>query len=85
MIILGSEVIDGITGFKGIAVSEYRYLHGCLRYGVQPKLDKEGKVPDALIFDEPQLKVTKAVKAKPIDTTGGPRTTPTRRTVPATR
>ena len=77
---LGDEVQDTITGFKGIAVAQHQYITGCRRISVQPKCDKDGKVPEAQNFDEPLLKVTKPVKPKVEEKfvearkTGGPRT-----------
>lgn len=57
MPLLGKEVEDKITGFKGIATSKHIYLTGCNQFGVQPKIDKDGKVPDIKYFDEGRLKV----------------------------
>lgn len=70
---LGDEVKDTVTGFKGIVTSITEYLNGCRRVGVQPPIDKDGKMPDAYSIDEPQLVITKAGKVKvgPQDT-GGP-------------
>ena len=70
---LGDEVKDTVIGFRGIAVARYDFINGCTRVGVQPKVGKDGKLPDAATFDEPQLEVVKraAVKLGPKDT-GGP-------------
>lgn len=84
---LGSEVQDKVTGFKGIAIGETRWLHGCLRYTVQPQeLDKDGRQRESAAFDEPQLVVLKSpVKTKVTATppaarlTGGPAPEPARR------
>ena len=57
-ITLGQEVKDNITGFEGIAVCRCLWLHGCERISVQPPFNKkEGKLPEAQIFDEPQLEI----------------------------
>ena len=72
---LGDECRDTITGFTGIAVARTIWLHGCDRVTLQPKVDKDGKIPDNNTFDEVQLEVIKA-KVKPKEpkiTTGGPR------------
>ncbi len=74
---LGDEVQDRISGFKGVSVSFHDYLNGCRRITVQPRVDKEGKLPDAATFDEPDLEVTKAAKQpaperEPVPVTGGP-------------
>jgi len=58
MIELGKKVKDKITGFEGIATSKHTYLTGCNQFGVQPPLDKDGKVPDKKYFDEARLTVT---------------------------
>lgn len=73
MIKLGSRVKDLVTGFVGIAVARCDYLNGCIRIGVQPKVDKDGKLPDTIYFDEPQLKTLKE-NVVPVGSkeTGGP-------------
>jgi hypothetical protein len=84
---LGSKVRDKVTGFEGIAIGETRWLHGCLRYTVQPQaLDKDGKQRDVAAFDEPQLIVLQGpektkVQATPHEArrTGGPAPEPLRR------
>jgi len=60
MIKLGSFVIDQVTGLEGIAENRASYLYGCDRYFVQPQVDKDGKVPEGRMVDDPQLKVTDA-------------------------
>ncbi len=60
MVKLGDKVKDVVSGFTGIAVSQHIYLQGCHRFSVQPPLKKDGTLPDAGSFDEPQLKVIKA-------------------------
>lgn len=51
----GQRVTDDVTGFKGLVTAITQYQHGCLRVCVQPKADKEGKIPEAQWIDEPQL------------------------------
>lgn len=68
---LGDECTDTVTGFKGICVARTQWLIGCVRIMLQPPVDKEGKVPDAVNFDEPTLKVTKRGKIKVADTAAG--------------
>ncbi len=58
MNLLGKQVKDKITDFEGIATSKHIYLTGCNQFGVQPKIDKDGKVPDMRYFDEGRLEVT---------------------------
>jgi len=76
---LGDEAKDAVTGFSGIATARTVWLNGCVRVSLQPrKLDKDGKVQEALTFDEPQLVLVKAgaVPCGPRDT-GGPIPSPT--------
>lgn len=71
---LGDEVKDSVTGFKGIVVARTDYIHGCTRVSVQPKVGKDGKVPDQMAFDEPALVVLKAALIKRShNETGGPK------------
>lgn len=71
---LGDEVIDTVSGFKGVAVAITEWLTGCARVTVQPKVDKDGKLSASEAFDEPMLKVTKkAVNKKVATAKGGPR------------
>lgn len=70
---LGDKVEDTVSGFTGIAFGTTLFLHGCTRVGVQPPVDKEGKLPEASWFDEPQLKNVKSAVVKPGSReTGGP-------------
>ena len=69
---LGFKVKDSVSGFVGIAVAEYRYINGCTRVTVQPKVDKEGKLPESQTFDEPQLIVLSKKQIKGKTDTGGP-------------
>jgi hypothetical protein len=57
MKILGKKVKDKITGFEGIATSKHIYITGCNQYGVQPSIDKDGKIPDPKWFDEGRLEI----------------------------
>jgi len=57
MIKLGQEVKDLVSGFTGIAVAKDEWLNGCLRYGIQGKVDKEGKLPDPKWIDAVQLEI----------------------------
>lgn len=85
---LGSRVKDKVTGFEGIAIGETRWLHGCLRYTVQPEgVDKDGNQKPTAAFDEPQLIVLAGPKKTKVHATppalaartGGPRPEPARR------
>ena len=71
---LGQEVIDVVSGYKGIVIARSEYLNGCTRCGVQAKIGKDGKLQDCCWFDEPQLKpIGKGIKIKSVRRdTGGP-------------
>lgn len=63
---LGDEVKDIVTGFKGIIITRIQWFNGCIRYNVQnQKLDKDGKMPEPIAFDEHQLELVKQQKVKP--------------------
>ena len=57
MIKLGQKVKDTITGLEGIVVAKTKWLHGCVRITIQPKVGEDGKVPDNYSFDEPQAEI----------------------------
>lgn len=74
---LGDEVRDSITGFQGVAIAKTHWISGCDRINVQPKIGKDGKLPDSMSFDEPMLVPVKR-KKKEADVNrkiGGPRET----------
>ncbi len=58
---LGDKVKDIVTGFEGVIIGEFRWLNGCVRFGVQSqKLTKEGLPRESQTFDEQQLRLVKA-------------------------
>lgn len=70
---LGDLVRDKVTGFQGIVTCETRFLNGCKRLGVQPRVNKDGKLDDAMSFDEMQLElVNAAVVSDKKSKKGGP-------------
>ena len=72
---LGDEVRDNVSGFTGITISRHSYLQGCDRFGVQPPVDKDGKLPEVMTFDGPSLECITASKVKrqaTFDDPGGP-------------
>ena len=78
LIKLGYEVEDIVSGFKGIAIARTDWLYGCVRICIQPSA-VDGKLPDSVSFDEPQLKIlSKGVLfvddkyEKVLDKPGGP-------------
>lgn len=68
---LGNRVKDIVTGFTGIASSKIEYLNGCVQFGVKPKVEKDGKMPEIYYIDVQQLEfVDEGVSIKKIDTGG---------------
>lgn len=72
---LGDRVVDRVSGFEGIVCIRLEHLNGCRQYGMYPKVDKDGKIPDAHYIDGEQLELVdrglnedKPIKRK---TTGG--------------
>ncbi len=70
---LGTEVKDRVSGFRGIVISETKYLQGCTRMSVQPPVKKDGTLPDPKHFDEPDLMVVGSGVAAGGTDPGGPR------------
>ncbi len=73
---MGQKVKDKVTGLTGIIDSIAQCMNGCIRYSVQPKINKEQKVPSSYWIDEQQLEL---VDKKPVvktkqTKTGGPMT-----------
>lgn len=56
---LADEVEDILAGFKGRVAARSQNFNSCNRVYVQPKVAKDGKLPEAFWFDEPSLKVIK--------------------------
>lgn len=87
---LGMKCKDIITGFEGIAIAKTEWLTGCTRFGLQPPVDKDGKVPEAVWFDETAMTIVSEKRVcvepeaakKPKAKLGGPRPNPTRATDP---
>lgn len=80
---LGDLCRDSVTGFEGVATVRSEYISGCARVGLQPKVDGDGKIPDAQHFDEPMLTVVTSahIKNLPSDR-GGPRDVPSQHKAP---
>ena len=68
---LGSLLKSDLTGFKGVLTANCVHLNGCNRCYIQPKVDKDGKIPDGYWIDEPELELVRKSKAKR-DTTEKP-------------
>ena len=70
---LGSEVVDTVSDYQGMAVARTEWLHGCFRITIQAKMKSDGKVPETLTVDEPQVKTVKAKTiARGSNKSGGP-------------
>ena len=67
---LGEKYRDSITGWEGVAVGRYEYLHGCVRVGLEGNKDGE---PKEFVFDEQRLETLESVPVKSRATAGGPR------------
>lgn len=73
---LGDVVRDTVTGFKGVVVGDYLFLHGCRRLSVQPQEMRDGKPIDAVTFDELQLELVSSKRHSAKRDTGGPQNDP---------
>jgi len=74
---MGVRVKDRVTLAEGIVDMRAQYLNGCIRYSVQPQVDKPNadKRPESYWIDEAQLEyVDEGLNAKPVkqSPTGGP-------------
>ncbi len=58
----GSLVHDKITGFEGFVTYRVEHMNGCVRYGVQPVVDKEGQLPEPKTLDGPDLEIIASPK-----------------------
>lgn len=57
--LLGHEVEDKVSDFKGVVISMSFDLYGCIQADVRPtKLDKDGKTVNGQWFDVSRLTVT---------------------------
>jgi len=55
--ILGAEVEDAITGFRGTAITKLTYITGCVQYFVKPRVDEKGANVEGCYIDELQCRV----------------------------
>ncbi len=68
----GVKAESRITGLTGTIVSRANHINGCDRYHLQPRLNKDGDVPDGYWFDEQELIILKEKKIEPpIEKKGG--------------
>lgn len=61
---LGDEARCKVTGFQGIITSVAKCLTGCDRVTIQPPINKEKKMADALWFDVEAVEILKKHKVK---------------------
>jgi hypothetical protein len=64
MVELGDTVQDVVTKQEGIVVCKCSYLSGCDRISIQPKMKKDGTVPDWHTFD---ITMAKLIEKKTIN------------------
>lgn len=48
---LGLEVEDKVTKFRGIVTCVSFELYGCIQYAVHPPVDRDGKIPEGRWMD----------------------------------
>ena len=74
MLELGIRVKDKVSGLEGIITGRSQWLNGCRSYGVQAKMDKDGKIPETKWIDEGQLEIidSKSILEPADELTGGP-------------
>lgn len=80
---LGDTAKDSITGFKGTITYKIEYLHGCVRYGIQPTVLKDGSPIENQVFDEQQLILVSKKKSTKVEKKGGDRPLPNHRSIPS--
>lgn len=54
---VGDLLRDQITGLQGVAICRTEWLHGCIRWTLQPRELKDGKPVDSCTFDQEQLEL----------------------------
>ena len=59
MIELGSKVKDTVSDVEGIVIAKIEYLNGCVRYGIQQKVKKDGTLPETVYVDVEQVEIIK--------------------------
>jgi len=77
---IGDTAKDNVTGFNGLVDAKIDYLTGCTQFRIQPRELKEGKIQEAVWFDENRLTVieTGVIKRAGNDTGGPAPTIPAR-------
>lgn len=70
--VLGLKVQDPVSGFVGVVTSVSFDLYGCVQCIVRPRMDKDGKLPDACWFDHKRLTVMDPTPVMPVPTFDAP-------------
>ena len=65
----GKEYESKVSGAKGACIAVTKWQYGCIRVALQPRIDKDGKVPEQIWVDAPELIGVEPQGAEP----GGPR------------
>lgn len=63
--LLGFNVVDMVTGYKGVVASVCFDLYGCVQAGVTATADEAGKLRGTEWFDIKRLKLTEGGRAMP--------------------
>lgn len=58
--LLGKEVTDRVTGFRGTVTGVAVYLAGCHQACIFPKVGADGKLPEATWLDCARLELSEA-------------------------
>jgi hypothetical protein len=58
--VLGMEVQDKISGFRGTVTGRCEYITGCTQFLVQPKLKEDGSFVESRWIDEDRVEVLDA-------------------------
>ncbi len=56
-ITIGDVAVNNITSFTGLVDAKIEYLTGCTQFRLQPRDLKDGKIQEAVWFDENRLTV----------------------------
>lgn len=64
--LLGRVVKDRVTHFEGTATGVTFDLYGCIQVAVQPKIDKDGKIPDGRWMDVGRLEPSGDDRTMPV-------------------
>jgi len=51
----GVKLKDRLSGVEGVAVIRFKNRHAGDRYGIQPKINEKGDIPDVVFLDEEDL------------------------------